>query len=59
LTGSSQNDLLVTATSGHDSFGDVTEDFNTSNSPIESELSENGHLIRNIDEGTKFICYNS
>ena len=47
----------MTAASGNESGGDVTEDFNTSNSPLGSELSENGHLIRNIDEGTQYFYF--
>ncbi|XP_053375343.1 uncharacterized protein LOC128547257 isoform X2 [Mercenaria mercenaria] len=42
------DDSFMTATSGHDSGGDDTDDFNTSNSG--SEMLENGHLIRNIAE---------
>ncbi|XP_045213576.2 uncharacterized protein LOC123564236 [Mercenaria mercenaria] len=49
------DDSFLTATPGHDSGGDVTDDFNTSNSPLGSEMSENGHLIRNIDEGFHII----
>lgn len=47
-------DSFFTAVSEHESCGEVSEDFNTSNSPNESDLSENSrHEIRNIDEASR------
>lgn len=52
-------DSYLTAASGQDSGGDVSEDFNTSNSPNESDPSDSSqNVIRNIDEGTEIFYSN-